>query len=198
MIEKMTATYPNYDAVRSEADISRILQKDAWRMDVLRAAEQLGLPDWWIGAGFLRNMVWDAIEGNDSPPTRDVDLVYFDANNVEPETDWAYDERMKKEFPFADWEIRNQARMHYVNDFAPYTSTADGISHWVETATCVAVKLENGNLRYLFCHGTDDLFGLVARPVSHFQTPKLMPEFYGRIDKKQWREKWPHLIIEKS
>jgi len=125
-----------------------------------------------------------------------VDLVYFDSTNTEPEADWAYDEKMKIEYPFAEWEVRNQARMHYVNGFDPYTSAADGIAHWVETATCVAVKLEDNKLKYLFCHGTDDLFGLIARPVSQFKTKELMPLFYARIEKKQWQDKWPSLKIE--
>lgn len=180
----------------NENDITKLLEKDEWRMGVLRAAEVLNLPDCWIGAGFLRNAIWDAIEGNESPPTRDVDLVYFDPENTEPEIDWAYDEKMKTEYPFAEWEVRNQARMHYVNGFDPYTSTADGIAHWVETATCVAVKLEDGELKYLFCHGTDDLFGLIARPVSNFKTEELMPLFYARIEKKEWQRKWPSLKIE--
>lgn len=180
---------------QNEQDITELLQKDSWRMDVLAAAETLALPDWWIGAGFLRNAIWDAMEGSSSPPTRDVDLVYFDAAHIDPATDWAYDEKMKRDYPFAEWEIRNQARMHYVNDFAPYTSTADGISHWVETATCVGVKIENGELRYLFCHGTDDLFGLIARPTQQFTTEQLLPTFYERIEKKRWREKWPHLTV---
>jgi hypothetical protein len=180
----------------NENDITKLLEKDEWRMDVLRAAEALNLPDWWIGAGFLRNAIWDAIEGKESPPTRDVDLVYFDSTNTEPEADWAYDEKMRIEYPFAEWEVRNQARMHYVNGFDPYTSAADGIAHWVETATCVAVKLEDNKLKYLFCHGTDDLFGLIARPVSQFKTKELMPLFYARIEKKQWQDKWPSLKIE--
>lgn len=181
---------------RNEDDISRLLQKDTWRMNVLRAAAVLDLPDWWIGAGFLRNAIWNAIEGKQSPPTRDVDLVYFNTNNVRPETDWAYDEKMKADYPFAEWEVRNQARMHYVDDFEPFTSTADGIAHWVETATCVAVKLEDEKLKYLFCYGTDDLFGLIARPVADFKTDEKMPVFYNRIAKKQWQEKWPSLRIE--
>ncbi len=181
--------------MQSEDDITRLLADDPWRMDVLKAAETFHLADWWIGAGFLRNAIWDAIEGNDSPPTRDVDLVYFNSDDIEPETDWAYDEQLRAKFPFADWEVRNQARMHYVNDFAPYTSTEDGIAHWVETATCVAVKLQNDKLRYLFCHGTEDLFGLVARPIPPFRTPKLLPVFHKRIEKKHWLEKWPHLRV---
>jgi hypothetical protein len=186
---------PDFGTMQSEHDITRLLTNDSWRMNVLKAAEQLHLPNWWIGAGFLRNAIWDAIEGNNSPPTRDVDLVYFDAENIEPETDWGYDNQQKANFPFADWEIRNQARMHYVNDFAPYTSTEDGIAHWVETATCIAVKLENNELRYLFCHGTDDLFGLVARPIPSFRTPELLSVFHDRVKKKRWLEQWPHLRV---
>ncbi len=196
MIKDMQNAQFTLVPIKSETDITKLIENDPWRMDVLRAAATLNLPDWWIGASFLRNIIWDAIEGNESSSTRDVDLVYFDSKNINPQTDWAYDEHMKKNFPFADWEVRNQARMHYVNDFAPYTSTADGIAHWVETATCIAVKIEGDKLRYLFCHGTDDLFGLVARPIAQFRTPQLLPVFYGRIEKKQWREKWPHLRVE--
>lgn len=102
---------------------------------------------------------------------------------------------MKAKHPFADWEVRNQAQMHYVNGFPPYTSTEEGISHWVETATCVAVKLENGQLKFLFCHGMDDLINLVARPTERFKTPELLPIFYNRIDRKQWQLCWPNLKV---
>lgn len=144
----------------------------------------------------MRNAAWNAIEGIHSPPTRDVDLVYFNKDDTQLKTDWAYDEKMKKDYPFAEWEIRNQARMLYVNDIKPYTSAADGIAHWVETATCVAVKLKDGQLSYLFCHGTEDLFGLVARPVPDFESEKLLPVFYQRIEEKRWKEKWPSLRVE--
>ncbi|HUD07023.1 MAG TPA: nucleotidyltransferase family protein [Candidatus Saccharimonadales bacterium] len=186
---------PNFEAIQTEDDITRTLMDDPWRVDVLKAAEELQLPNWWIGAGFLRNVIWDAIEGNNSPPNRDVDLVYFDPGNVEPETDWAYDEQQKAKFPFAEWEIRNQARMHNINNFAPYASTEDGIAHWVETATCVAVRLDGDKFKYLFSHGTADLFGLIARPIPLFRTADLLPVFHTRIQKKHWRERWPHLQI---
>lgn len=143
----------------------------------------------------MRNKVWDAIEDKQSKPTRDVDLVFFDASDVAPETDWAYDERMKRDYPFAEWEIRNQARMHYVNGFSPFTSTADGISHWVETATCVAVRLHADTLQYLFCYGTDDLYNLVARPTPYFNNPKLIDKFHLRVAEKKWQERWPGLKV---
>lgn len=181
--------------ITAEHEVSRLIEQDGWMMDVLYAAEKLSLPDWWIGAGFLRNKIWDYVENKDSKPTRDVDLVYFNLDDVKPETDWAYDEKMKSEHPYAEWEVRNQARMHYINDFRPFTSTADGISHWVETATCVGVRLENGVLKYLFCYGTDDLFGLIARPIPFFNNVEKIETFYGRIEKKQWKQKWPDLKV---
>jgi len=181
--------------ITSEDQISQLIRTDPWMMNVLRVAEQLNLPDWWIGAGFLRNKVWDAIEDIVSKPTRDVDLVYFNAHDQQPETDWALDDKLKRTHPFAEWEVRNQARMHYVNEFPPYTSTADGIAHWVETATCVAVRLEEDTLRYLFCYGTDDLYGLIARPIPQFKDPMLIQTFHDRVKKKKWQDKWPHLQV---
>jgi uncharacterized protein len=181
--------------VTSESDIEQLVENDPWMMQILHAAESLNLPDWWIGAGFLRNKVWDTLEDNEPQPSKDVDLVYFDPANTEAETDWAHDKKMKQDFPFAEWEIRNQARMHYVSGFEPFISTANGISHWVETATCVAVKLEDGQPRFLFCYGTDDLLGLVARPTPYF-TGDLLKTFHERLEKKQWRKRWPHLRVE--
>jgi len=184
------------NTITSEKEVAILVHDDEWMMDVLRAAENLNLPDWWIGAGFLRNKVWNYLEGRNVKATQDVDLVYFNASNTEAETDWSYDEKMKKDFPCADWEVRNQARMHYINDFKPYDSTEDGIAHWVETATCIAVKLENNELKFLFCHGTDDLFGLIARPITQFKDPSLIDTFHNRIQSKNWREQWPNLKIK--
>jgi len=182
--------------LKTEDDIRSLIESDVWMMEVLRAAEGLNLPDWWIGAGFLRNKVWNAIEDDNSHSTTDVDLVYFDPKDTSTETDWSHDERMNQDYHFADWEIRNQARMHYKNNLEPYTSTEDGISNWVETATCVAVKLTNGKLEFIFCHGIDDLVNLVARPIPIFQTDELIGIFSKRVEEKKWREKWPHLRVE--
>lgn len=181
--------------INSEDDIAKLISADQWMMNVLHAAEKLGLPDWWIGAGFLRNKVWDAIAGKQPQQSRDVDLVYFNTTDATRESDHAYDAKMKRDYPFAEWEIRNQARMHYVNDFQPFASTADGISHWVETATCVAVKSVGGKLRFLFCYGTDDLYGLVARPTPFFVSGELLQTFYARVSEKGWQERWPELRV---
>lgn len=182
--------------IKTENDIKRLVESDEWMMDVLRAAEELNLPDWWIGAGFLRNKVWNGLEGVDSHSSSDVDLVYYDLDDTNPETDWAYDEKMNLKYPDDEWQVRNQARMHYVNNFPPFTSTEDAISNWIETATCIAVKLENGKLKFMFCHGIDDLVNLTVRPIPRFQAPELMGIYKKRMEKKNWQDIWPNLKIE--
>lgn len=183
--------------VDSEDKISQLIEADDWTMKVLNAASTLNLPDWWIGAGFLRNKIWNFMEGKSPELSRDVDLVYFDSKNKTEEADWNYDAKMSLLYPFAEWEVRNQARMHYVNNFEPFMSTSDGIAHWVETATCIGVRLTGKRLEYLFCYGTADLFGLVARPTPYFSADKeLLKKFFYRIDEKNWKNKWPHLRIE--
>ncbi len=44
-------------------DIADIIEKDQWMMKVLKAVKTLNLPDWWIGAGFVRSKIWDSIHG---------------------------------------------------------------------------------------------------------------------------------------
>src|SRR3989344_341827 len=41
----------------TEKDILDLIKIDKWMMDILRVAEKLNLPDWIIGAGFIRNKV---------------------------------------------------------------------------------------------------------------------------------------------
>jgi hypothetical protein len=40
-----------------------IVSADPWAMEMLRLARRLNLPDWIIGAGFLRSLVWDRLCG---------------------------------------------------------------------------------------------------------------------------------------
>jgi hypothetical protein len=184
------------ETITSVAEIKEIVEQDEWMMTVLNAAQELHLPDWWIGAGFLRNRVWDYLQHNQPKPSRDIDLVYFDSNDVTAEKDWEYDENMNTNHPSAEWEVRNQARMHYKNGFEPFTSTADGIAHWTETATAVAVRLnQQHKLEFLFCYGTDDLFGLIARPTPYFMKEPMLSIYRQRMAEKNWQDRWPAITI---
>lgn len=46
-----------------QQQIIQWLQQDNERMTVLRTVRRLGLNDWCLGAGFVRNLVWDRLHG---------------------------------------------------------------------------------------------------------------------------------------
>lgn len=46
-------------------------------MDALRAVRSLGLESWCLGAGAIRNLVWDALSGHQRPSAlSDVDVAF--------------------------------------------------------------------------------------------------------------------------
>jgi len=127
----------------NEQDIIDLVTSDKWMMAVLSEAEKLNLPEWMIGAGFLRNKVWDYLHGikRDVADTNDIDLVYLNRDTPSEKYDYILSEKMSGTLGLR-WEIKNQAHMHSRHNHQPYKSTAQAISHWIETPTCVAVTLK--------------------------------------------------------
>lgn len=183
--------------LKTEHDIYELVRGDVRMMRVLQQAASLELPDWWIGAGFLRNRVWDELCGNaPADDGCDVDLAYFDPADTRPEHDWKLEEHARKLFPNVCWEIRNQARFGESDGYESYTSCADGIAHWPETASAIGARLRsNGELELLFTHGIDDLLRLVARPVTNNGVSAPMDLVLERVEKKGWCHRWPDLRV---
>lgn len=191
----------------TESDILNLIQKDTWMMEVLRAVATLDLPDWWIGAGFVRSKVWDHLHGHQTrTPLPDIDVIYFDPSDFLPEhlhtystpSEDSYQERLHQLMPDISWSVTNQARMHEAHHQAPYKKSADGLAQWSETATCVGVKLEGKKLMLTAPHGIEDLVNLKLRRIPGYQTkythgPKL---FERRVKEKNWLTTWPKLKIE--
>jgi hypothetical protein len=57
------------ERLKSESDIAAFIARQPPMMRVLRAVAAQRLPDGWVGAGFIRNAVWDALHGVPSPAT---------------------------------------------------------------------------------------------------------------------------------
>lgn len=182
-------------SIRDTGDIVRLIRADAWRMRVLAAVSVLDLPDCWIGAGFVRNAVWDALHGYEKPtPLNDVDVLYFDPGDVSRACESRYEATLTQAAPGVPWSIRNQARMHLRNGDAPYRSVVDAMWHWLETPTGVAVRLNaDGGLDLISAHGIGDLVDLVARPTP--QAARKPDEYEARMRKKNWPAIWPRLGI---
>lgn len=176
----------------SKKDILTLIENDEWMMNILRVAEKLNFPDWVIGAGFVRNKVWDYLHGytKKEVETNDIDLVYYDPNGNDQKTDERLSQKLRKETGI-NWEIVNEAYAHQWNHLSPYKSTIDALSQWPETATGIGVKLENGQLKLIAPHGIDDLVNLVVRPSPKF--PDGIERVRERAEEKRWIVKWPKL-----
>lgn len=82
-------------------------------MDALRAVASLRLPVWCIGAGAVRNLVWDHLHGHAQPSSLpDVDVAYFDENDLTSGTEKAIQSALQGIGPNVPWEVTNQAAVH--------------------------------------------------------------------------------------
>ncbi|CZT26809.1 nucleotidyltransferase family protein [Pseudomonas sp. B21-017] len=180
-------------------DISRIqsiISSDPVRWRLLEIVHSLKLPDCWIGAGFVRNAVWDYLHGRvSSPVSTDVDVIWFNAERCTPEEDAALEAVLSGLEPTVKWSVKNQARMHIQNGDEPYLCAIDAMRYWPETATAVAVRLrDEGSCEIAAPLGVDDLLGLVIRPAGRFVTEK-NTIYQDRFKSKNWMKIWPQLSL---
>jgi uncharacterized protein len=175
-------------------DIIHFIEARPDMMRLLDLVESLTLPDCWVGAGFVRNAVWDALHGSASGGDNDVDVTYFDSADARPARDAAIELRLQAAEPKARWDVKNQARMHHRNGDAPYLNTQDAVARWPETATAIAVRKSSRGIELIAPHGVDDLLGVIARPTPAFR-PKT-DVVARRIEAKGWRSRWPRLRVE--
>jgi len=160
-------------------------------MEQLRAVRTLGLPDWCIAAGFVRNRVWDHLHGIQPPrPPADIDVLYYDAGDLSKEPEARYEALLGDLKPGLPWQVRNQARMHIWKSLPQHKSTADSMIYWLETVTAVGVRLEaDDSLTVIAPLGVDDLVNLRCQPTAFGRTRR--DEYENRVASKRWRELWP-------
>ena len=170
--------------------VFKIISASKWRMGVLSLVSDLGLPDCWVGAGFVRNAIWDHYHGRSMTPLNDIDVIYFDRERSSARIDQEILAELESRSPKKPWSVHNQARMNERNGHEPYSSCRDAIAHWPETATAVALCVDrNQRLSIIAPHGLDDLLNLVVQPTpSH--SAKVVKE---RAQIKRWAEIWPKL-----
>lgn len=178
-------------------ELQALIASDCRRMRVLDFVRDLGLPDCWVAAGFVRNCVWDYMhQRSTSPLPQDVDVIWFDPKKSTSEHDAALEMALLGRDNTLRWSVKNQARMHQRNGDRPYRSASDAMRHWPETATAVGVRLGHlGGIEVAAPFGLDDLFELIVRPTQRFVTEK-HPIYLERIRVKNWHTVWPDLKIE--
>jgi hypothetical protein len=180
--------------------LTEIIRSSSWFMELLLAARDVQPPDWLLGGGALRVLVWDRLHGRAQPtPPRDVDLAFFDPERLDPGRDAEVERALSARLPGVPWDAKNQAAVHrwYPRVFGfevePLASTADGVATWPETATAVAVRLEPGEqLLVVAPWGLADLLGIVCRRNPRRVT---VEEYRRRVAAKRIAERWPGVTI---
>lgn len=164
-------------------------------MACLHSVAALHLPDCYLASGFLRNAIWDALHGKKSrTPLNDVDVVYFDATDFTTAAEAQIKTELHKRLPEAPWEVRNQARMHGRNGHEPYRDTAHAIAHWVETPTCVGIRLQaEGQFQIVAPFGLAENWLCRVTPNPQVSHPPVV--YNMRIRQKRWQQLWPKLQI---
>ncbi|MGX6603385.1 nucleotidyltransferase family protein [Micromonosporaceae bacterium Da 78-11] len=169
---------------------------------VLATVRDAGLPDAWVGAGAVRNLVWAERfgAGFTLDLVRDVDVPFFDPDHLDPAHDEAMTDRLAAARPDVPWEAKNQAAVHlwYPAHFgggpvAPLTSIADALGTWPETATAVAVRLTvDDRLEVCAPLGLDDLMNGVWRRNPRQVT---LTQSRARLARHRPRSRWPGVTV---
>lgn len=188
------------DPTDLQARLTTIARTSTWMMPALEAVRSLRLPSWCIGAGAVRNLVWDALHGFDEPsPLADIDVAHFDAADLSSERDAALQARLAERLPGTPWEVTNQAAVHlwfeayFGHPVEPLRSLEEAVATWPEYATSVGLRLEeDDSLTVIAPHGLDDLFACVVR---RNPTRVSVETYRQRTEQKRYHQRWPQVRV---
>ena len=181
--------------MRSTTDIADFIAHNPRMMRCLAVLAAHGPVGAWIGAGFIRNAIWDHLSGQDTEalPPADLDVVFHDPVNTTAEQDTNFEATLFAAAPDLPWSVHNQARMHRRGGHQPYCDVADALAHWPETATAIAARLGPNGVEILAPFGVADLIAMILRPTAAFRS---RPEIVlARLEAKAWRKRWPMLRL---
>ena len=181
--------------MRDAADIADFIAHNPRMMRCLAVLAAHGPAGAWIGAGFVRNAVWDHLSGKDTEalPPADLDVVFHDVAIATAEHDARIEAALSIAAPDLPWSVRNQARMHERNGHRPYRDVADALAHWAETATAIAARLGPQGVEILAPFGVDDVLDMIVRPVPAYRSkPEVLR---ARLEAKGWLMRWPRLRL---
>lgn len=184
--------------LESEQDIIQLVKDDEWMMKILQNAKSLNLPDWWVCAGFVRSKIWDTLHDyTERTPMPDVDVIYFNSSNLDETVEKQLEQKLKSINPQIPWSVKNEARMHVVNNIPPYSSSTDAISKFPETATALGLTLDDQNNVVLTAPcGIDDVLNYLLKPTPYFEETKERAKIYEeRIVKKNWKSIWDKVKV---
>ncbi|MGC5309695.1 nucleotidyltransferase family protein [Micromonospora zamorensis] len=185
-----------------EEELRELVAGCAWLTRALTVVRDAGLPDAWIGAGALRDLVWGERYGDGFDPTtvRDVDVVFFDPTRLTRDDDHRATASLTAAWPAPPWQARNQAAVHtwYAARFGgdpiePYRSVAEAVATWPEYATAVVVRLDpTDRLEVCAPYGLADLLDGVWR---HNPARVDVARSRQRLARHRPAQRWPGVTV---
>lgn len=133
-----------------------------------------------------------------------MDVIYFNPENVDEGEEKEYEEKLLRMLPDVPWSVKNETRMHLVNDIPPYSSSVDAISKFPETVTSLGVRVDDDDELILVApHGIEDLINFQVRPTPYFEEMIGRAQIYEiRLIEKNWsangtklRSTIPNIIV---
>ncbi len=183
--------------VDAQSAVETAVLSNPWLALILARFDEIGLPDCWLVAGAIAQTVWNGLHGREpASGIKDIDVVYFDANDLTAQSKQREQARVRALFPEipVELDVQNEARIHlrYEDRFgypiAPYKSSADAIATFPTTATSIGVRSLNGRFDVIAPFGLDDLLNGIVRPNQRQITRAIYEAKVGR-----WRAEWPRL-----
>lgn len=170
--------------------IIELIKTDPLRLEILNTVASLNLPDCYVAAGFIRNLVWDHLHNYTWSALNDIDVVFYSKNeNAEKKAL----ENLKVIKPEFNWQVKNQAFIHLKNSDSPYMNTAHAMEYWPELETAVGARIcASQRIEILAPFGVETLFsGFITRNPNRSKSI-----FNERVKSKNWLVVWPKLKVK--
>lgn len=175
-------------------DVKNWIMEDQFRSQCLDVASHLISGEWYIAAGFVRNLVWDRLHGyTESTALSDIDVIYFNASNTSLAAEVIIENSLKSMMSDCNWSVKNQARMSDKHGHDAYQNCIDAMSFWPEIQTAIGVtKQTDGETRVVSPFSPEQVIKLAVTRNSKCTTQV----YYGRLKNKDWIKTWPELKLE--
>jgi hypothetical protein len=140
MLEAMAAHDAPSPPDRAD-ELIDILASSDWFLATMDRVATVDPPRWWVGAGVIRDLVWDTRFGNGFDPARlkDVDVAYFDGTDLTTDREVELGSELRELDPSIVWDVKNQAAVHqwyparFDLDVQPFQSVSEAVATWRRT-----------------------------------------------------------------
>lgn len=183
-----------------ENEFLKIIRDNKDLIKILKIVRDLELPNWYIGAGIIRDVVWNHFSGSKKRYRfNDIDLFFYSRKRISIKK---IKEKLTNIQPNIKWDIENSAYLHewYWKKrhlkIAPLKSVEEDVDSWPEYATAVALRLfPNDEIKIYAPYGLKDLMKMIFRRNKFGRRDETKEIFNYRVAEKKIAEKWPQAKI---